>query len=135
MCTHAVIECPFAKVGCEVQVIRLKMTQHQHDSIHLHLLYTMQSLQSEREKNELERKRNQVMVEKIRAVASHIDSLFPLCSPEQQQPLRSIRSVLNDKLYSLKLDTDKVSFRIESCSMLHERKEVVQPSFLHLFES
>ena len=54
VCTHAVIECPFAKVGCEVQVIRLKMAQHQHDSIHLHLLYTMQSLQSEREKNELE---------------------------------------------------------------------------------
>ena len=132
VCSHAVIEYPFAKVGCKEQLIRSKIDKHQNESIQLHLLYTMQSLQSEREKSELERKRNQVMVEKMRAVANHIDSLFPLCSAEQQQPLQSIRSVLDDQLYSLKAETDKVYLRIESCSTLKEKQWISPPFYIYL---
>ena len=132
VCTHAVIECPFAKVGCKEHVIRLNADKHQQDSVQQHLLCTMLSLQLERERNELERKTHQVMVEKMRAVSSHIDSLITLCPLEQQQPLRSIRSVLDEKLYSLKTATDKVYLRVESCSKLNEKPWVSPPFYVYL---
>ena len=132
VCTHAVVECPFAKVGCGEHVIRIDADKHQHDSVQHHLLYTMQSLLLERERNEIERKTHQVMVEKMRAVSSHIDSLLALCSLEQQQPLRSIRSVLDEKLYSLKTENDKVYMHVESCSKLKEKPWVSPPFYMYL---
>ena len=132
VCTHAVIECPFAKVGCIQNPIRSKMDKHQNDAVQHHLLLTMLSLQSEKEINESERKRNQVMVEKMRAVSSHIDSLLLLCPSEQQQPLRSIRSVLDEELYSLRTASDEVYLRMEAYSNYSTKQWLSPPFYVHL---
>lgn len=132
VCTHEPVSCPFEEVGCNEKPKRLKVDEHQREAIHQHLLLTMLSLRSEREKNELERKRNQVMVEKMRAVSNHIDSLVTLCPSEQQQPLRSIRSVLDEKLYSLKTESDEVNLRMETYSKYTDEQWFSPPFYVHL---
>ena len=116
VCTHEPVSCPFEKVGCKEKPIRSKVDEHQTHAIQQHLLLTMLALHSEKEKNELERKRNQVMVDKMRAVSNHIDSLVPQCPPEQRQPLREIRSILSEQLFSLIAESDEVSLVVEAYS-------------------
>ena len=54
VCTHEPLSYSFEKVGCQEKPIRSKMDEHQMNAIQQHLLLTMLSLLSEREKNELE---------------------------------------------------------------------------------
>ena len=92
----------------------------------------MLSLQTEKEKNELERKRNQVMVEKMRAISNHIDSLVPQCPPEHRQPLQEIRSILDEQLFSLNTESDEVSLVVESYSKYTNEQWLSPPFYVHL---
>ena len=132
VCTHEPVSCPFEKVGCKEKLIRSKVDEHQTNAIQQHLLLTMLSLQSEREKNELERKRNQVMVDKMRAVSNHIDSLVPLCPSEHRQPLREIRSILSEQLFSLISESDEVNLLVESYSKYTNEEWLSPPFYVHL---
>ena len=134
VCTHEPISCPFEKVGCKEKPIRSKVDEHQRNAIQQHLLLTMLALHSEKEKNELERKRNQVMVDKMRAVSNHIDSLVPQCPPEQRQPLREIRSILDEQLFSLKVVSDEVSLLVESYSKYVNEEWLSPPFYVHLIQ-
>ena len=132
VCTHEPVSCPFEKVGCKEKPIRSKVDEHQTNAIQQHLLLTMLSLQSEREKNELERKRNQVIVEKMRAISNHINSLVPQCPPEHRQPLQEIRSILDEQLFSLKAESDEVSLLVESYSKYTNKEWLSPPFYVHL---
>ena len=134
VCTHQPVSCPFEKVGCKERPIRSKVEEHQVNAIQQHLLLTMLSLQSERENSEFERKRNQVMVEKMRAISTHIDSLVPLCPAEQRQPLREIRSILDEQLFSLKAESDEVSLLVESYSKYVNEEWLSPPFYVHLIQ-
>ena len=132
VCTHQPVSCPFEKVGCKEKPMRSKVDEHQTNAIQQHLLLTMLSLQSEREKNELERKRNQVMVDKMRAVSNHIDSLVPLCPPQHRQPLQEIRSILSEQLFALVSESDEVSLLVDSYSKYTSEEWISPPFYVHL---
>ena len=132
VCTHAIVECPFSKVGCVQSTMRSMMEKHQNDAVQHHLLLTMLSLQSEKEKSESEQKRHQATIEKLRAVSSHIDSMLALCPSELQQPLQSIRSVLDEELYSLRMESDEIFLRMESYSKYHTEQWLSPPFYIHL---
>jgi hypothetical protein len=134
VCTHQPVSCPFEKVGCKEKPIRSKVDEHQTNAIQQHLLLTMLSLQSEREKNEIEKKRNQVMVDKMRAVSNHIDSLVPLCPPQHRQPLKEIRSILDEQLFSLKAESDEISLLVETYSKYTDKEWLSPPFYVHLIQ-
>lgn len=90
-CPLEKIHCPFAEEGCEARVLlRKDEAEHMKDNVVNHQLLMLKSMRERDKKDKSEWGR------KAAAIGRHLDSLLVTCTEEQQLPLQSIRSLIDD---------------------------------------
>ena len=122
-CALEVVNCPFEDVGCiAIGLQRKDEAEHMEKCVVNHQLLMLKSFQerSERAKKEWD--------QKMVVIAKNIDTLSVTCTEEQQLPLQSIRSVIDDS-YCLKREGASLSLQMTNFSKYKRTNVWYSPPF------